>query len=83
MMAKKPGTATRIEVVWLDSCSADGVHYWQPGRFITKPLTIRTRGYLLKENKTVVVIASSIADGGAPGGLITIPKIAITERTDG
>jgi hypothetical protein len=79
----KPKKATRIEVTWLDSCSADGVHYWQPMSDLrTDPLTITTRGFLLKETKKAVVIAASIADGGAPGGVLTIPKIAITGRTE-
>lgn len=74
----------RIEVTWLDSCSPDGVHYWAAaGTLRTEPLVITTRGFLLKETKKAVVIAASVAEGGAPGGVLVIPKLSITNRTDG
>jgi hypothetical protein len=71
----------RIEIEWVDSASYE--RYWTPEHdLLNKPLTITTRGFLIRENKHTVVIASSVAKGGAPGGILTIPKLAITRRED-
>ena len=63
---------------WVDSAGHN--RYWVPDdEFPNKPLTITTRGFLLSENKHAVVVAGSIAVDGASGGILTIPKIAVTK----
>ena len=68
----------KITVWWVDSASPE--RYWNyPDGLETWPHRIVTCGYLLRENKRVVVVASSLGPH-AVGGALTIPKRAITKR---
>lgn len=71
-----------IYVKWTDSAGPE--RYWNhTDDFDNRPTTIHTRGYLLKETKEYVLVASSVSTSGCVGGSMSIPKSAITERKDG
>ena len=76
-----------IEVEWVDSTGPAGSDRWIfLGDYNIKPSELVTRGFLVKETKTYVVIASSVHTDWARGavmGVVTIPKVAITKRKDG
>ena len=75
-----------IYIEWIDSCG--GSARWQfEEDIIHEVLTIKTLGFLIKENDTLISVANSIApetehQTAQINGVMTIPKIAITKRTD-
>ena len=71
----------RIEVEWTDSSSPDRDRWLDLNDYDPSPTHNSTCGYLMRETKHYVVIASSICDQRLVAGLITIPKFAITKRT--
>lgn len=76
--------AARVELHWLDSCGPPGSDRWiHPSDYKVAPSEIHTRGFIVKETKTYVVVASSLSNSGHMSGMLTIPKCAITKRVDG
>ena len=67
-----------IKVDWQDSCEWSG---WLDDISDMKPSNCTTIGYLRKDCKTHLVIASSSSEGGCCSHMI-IPKGCITKITD-
>lgn len=72
-----------VKVKWIDSCAGDC--YWSPLSDF-KPSVMRptTYGFVVYEDDEIISIAQTYAEenNGAPqqiNGVITIPKVAITE----
>lgn len=67
-----------VEVQWLDAVSWSAWHELE-GKF--KPAPIITRGWLIQDKKTYVVLATSMdaSQKAGPGGLWTIPRGMITD----
>lgn len=67
----------RVEITWIDSCTyGDG---WVAGVGSARPAPCTTVGFLLRETKSYIVIAHTVAPEHVMGAL-TIPKVAITKR---
>ncbi len=73
---KKPSLPTKIVIVeWLDACCDDDV--WKSLDKVRKqkPVTVRTVGYLVKDEPDFVSVVNSIVlDDGMCGGDNTIPR---------
>ena len=70
----------RVEIEWEDSSGpATGVWH-RLNDYDHSPSRCRTLGYVVKETKRYVVVASSVSDADSLSGLITIPKSAIRKR---
>lgn len=68
-----------LYVEWEDSCSLSGrVWHDQDDRLGTS--RCMTAGFVIKEDKGTITIASHITPQGHMAGDITIPKRAITKR---
>jgi hypothetical protein len=68
----------RIEVSWVESRAMTHLR-----EVDLRPVKSSMRGYLLRETKSALIVASSIADGQARGAIVSIPKRSITKRIDG
>jgi hypothetical protein len=71
-----------ITVYWIDSCGPPDM--WKEIAEITAmncPL-IKSRGYLVKENKEAVWIAGTVCEHGQVGGVVIIPQCSILKRKD-
>ena len=69
----KPGK--KITVWWTDSCGLG--RYWvHPDEIDHRPDRIVTRGFVVKDSKRSMTVASSMSHDQV-GGSITIPKFAI------
>lgn len=65
---------------WLDSHSPRGGNVWfDPSELDHYVDDVDTVGYVLKESKRSVTVASQVS-GSCVGGIITIPKCAIVKR---
>ena len=64
---------TKRTIKWRDANSYSG--WWDIED--VKPLNAITTGYVVKETKEFIVIASTIAENGQVNGVISIPKIWI------
>lgn len=73
----------RTHVKWVDSVGPS--RYWEHRDDVDHSVShIETVGWLVHENKKSVTIASSVSkNSGCYGGILTIPKFAITKREDG
>ncbi len=69
----------RVEVWWTDSAVPVSGGWTRLADYDHTPYVCQTRGYLVKETKTYIVVASSVA-GDVLAGLVTIPKSAIRKR---
>lgn len=78
-----PKHTKTITVWWLDSASPGTGSWLTLDNYDVSPTCIVSRGFLIKETKTFVVVASSVSTSGQVLGLITVPKVAITKRKDG
>lgn len=67
-----------ISVSWIDSIQDEG---WQTSNY-HKPekLTCKSVGFLVFEDKEVIILSSCLSPFGGPRSPITIPKFAITQR---
>lgn len=81
-MSKKKRRLQAVYLEWVDS-AGPGNHWVFPEDCTMKPTTIHTRGFVVKETKKSVTVASSISTSGCVGGMMTIPKIAIKSRWTG
>lgn len=78
----KKNRAYRTHIKWVDSVGP--ARYWELADQITHSVSrIETVGWLIHENKKSVTVASSWSTSGCFGGVVTIPKFAITKRKDG
>jgi len=71
-----------IELIeWLDHCSLGGSRGWRelPDAEKLGPVTVRSVGYRVKEDKTAVVLISSVGDSEIDGEICII-KSCITHR---
>ena len=66
-----------VEIEWDDSASPS---HWQEPNATSKPMKCRTAGYLLRETRTYVVVASTVARDGGTMAPLAIPKGCITKR---
>lgn len=78
-MSKKRRRPEYIQWVDSHSPSRGGSCWFLHGEIKHKINPIDTVGYVIKEGKTGVTVASQIADD-CVGGVITIPKCAIVKR---
>lgn len=71
----------KISVKWIDS-SGPHVDLWRgkEDMHMHVPSIIHTHGYLYKNEKDYITIASSKADNGSACGFMTIPKCSILKR---
>ena len=73
---RKPST-----IVWEDASAPLSENGWvHDPAYLPVPLTIHSRGYLVKETKSYVVLALSSGPHHAVSGLLAIPKSAIRKR---
>lgn len=66
-----------VHVEWKDATSFDG---WRKPRKINDLARIHTTGYLLRQTKEKITICGSVADDGAVGDCITIPKPWLAQK---
>ncbi len=64
---------------WEDSCSLTG-RVWHDQEADVEASKCMTAGFVIKEDKQAITIASHITPQGDMAGDITIPKRAITKR---
>ena len=68
-----------LYIEWEDSTSLSG-RTWHMQDEDQTTLICKTAGFVIKENKQSITIASHITPAGGMAGDITIPKRAITKR---
>lgn len=68
-----------VHVKWEDSHVNNGA-WADPSDVKAWPLTIKTAGFLVAEDKKTITIASSVAKEGNWAGVIKIPKSCILKR---
>ena len=68
-------------ITWIDSASITGGG-WHSAEDINqlRPLEIKTAGYVVKETKDFITIASQVGEYGFASGEVCIPKFAIKKR---
>lgn len=77
---KKPKT---IDVEWIDAGSNGEKSGWVALKRLPYPITMMTRGFVVKETKTYLVVAGTVPTskaGKVVGEVICIPKVAIIRR---
>lgn len=67
-----------VKVSWIDSSEWSG---WRDDSSDMKPCACTTVGFLLRSNKTHVIVAGSQSDGNHCSHMV-IPRGAITKITD-
>ena len=70
-----------IEITWLDHCGwADTRWHNIEDSAALKPVTVKTVGYVIKETKKYIVVASVISEAEHTNGEMCIIKGCITKR---
>lgn len=69
--SKKSKKYKYVEVTWIDAVS---VSEWVAPDKLPCPAVIRTRGWLVGENKDHITIAGTLSEDGGYGEVITIPR---------
>ena len=68
-------------ITWIDSSSIPGGGWHSPGAIEDlSPVEIKTAGYVVRETKHDITIASQVTEFGAVSGEVCIPKFAIKKR---
>ena len=69
------------KITWIDSASLS-VGGWHHKDDIEQlvPMVMKTAGYVVKETKRSITIASSVSEDGSACGEICIPKFAIVKK---
>lgn len=68
----------RIEVRWIDSCGPEDHWRFKDDVMKLRPTKMLTRGFLLVRDEDFITVASSIGGSGEFGGVVVIPRVAVT-----
>lgn len=77
-MSEKWPQKTIVEVSWLDAC-VQGKWGRKDDYLKEGPMLCRTAGYLLKKDKSVVIIVQSQSVAGGVADSMTIPRSCVTK----
>jgi hypothetical protein len=70
----------KITVYWIDSCGPPDTWKELAEVMAMNCPVVKTRGYLLREDKIAVWIAGTVCEHGQVGGVVIIPKVSILKR---
>ncbi len=73
-MVKYPWNNKVVEITWVDACTSDKWRSRKEYLRITKPLAIKTVGYLIKKNKKCVAVVQSQGANDDYSDSMTIPR---------
>lgn len=68
------------KIVWEDHCSFSHAVWRQKEEFDLKPVTVTTVGYVVKENKKMIVVAGHVTSEGTCHGDMSILKNCIVSK---